>query len=223
MKTGKEHTISTKIADHLRHEINTGQLPPGIKIIERELSQRFKTSHIPVREALRILEGEGFILHLKYTGYVVREIKPEEMVELYDIVRFLTVKLLNAAIPRYSEITLLQLAAITKEMSKAKKPEDKAFQLVRFIEAALEPAGMKSTFTLAVHIIRRNIPVFRTLVENVYYDEKPLEFQRTFAEYCRKREVDAAIHYWTVRLDALTKALVAVMSESDLSRKKLEK
>jgi hypothetical protein len=79
---------------------------------------------------------------------------------------------------------------------------------------------MKSTITLAMQIIRRNIPVFRTLVENVYYDEKPLEFQRTFVEFCMKRDYESAINYWTSRLDSLTKALVAVMSESIKTRKK---
>jgi len=220
MKTKKEHTTSNKIADIIRHEINVGKLKPGAKIIEREIAETYKSSHIPVREALRILEGEGFIIHLKYAGYVVREITPEEMVELYDIVKFLSQKLLNAAVPRYSEITFYQLNEITDEMSKSPGSDQKAMLLVKFVESAYAPAGMKSTFNLAMQIIRRNIPVFRTLVENVYYDEKPLEFQRTFVEYCQKREYERAIEYWTARLDALTKALVAVMSESSKSRKK---
>lgn len=220
MKTNKEHTTSNKIADIIRHEINVGKLKPGSKIIEREMAETYQSSHIPVREALRILEGEGFIIHLKYAGYVVREITPEEMVELYDIVKFLSQKLLNAAVPRYSEITFYQLNEITDEMAKSANADQKAMLLVKFIETSYEPAGMKSTFMLAMQIIRRNIPVFRTLIEKIYYDEKPLEFQRTFVAYCMKREYENAINYWTSRLDALTKALVAVMSESTKAGRK---
>ena len=61
MKKKKETTTSNRIADSLREAINYGTLKPSDKIIERELAEKYEASHIPVREALRILEGEGFV------------------------------------------------------------------------------------------------------------------------------------------------------------------
>ena len=90
MKTKKTSTLSDKIADSFRTDIIYGKLKPGLKIVEQEIAEKYETSHIPVREALRIFEGEGLLVYRKFAGYTIREVNPEEMIELYNIMRFLT-------------------------------------------------------------------------------------------------------------------------------------
>lgn len=45
----------------LRQDIIEGDLAPGERLTEARLSERYGVSRVPVREALRTLEGEGFI------------------------------------------------------------------------------------------------------------------------------------------------------------------
>ena len=52
----------------LRHEILSGALAPGERLVEEQLTQRFGTSRAPLREALRQLAQQGLIEHLPRRG-----------------------------------------------------------------------------------------------------------------------------------------------------------
>jgi DNA-binding GntR family transcriptional regulator len=49
------------VTARLRTLIQTGELPPGAVLRQRDLAKRFGVSPTPVREALRRLEAEGFV------------------------------------------------------------------------------------------------------------------------------------------------------------------
>jgi DNA-binding GntR family transcriptional regulator len=214
MKKKKESTTSNKIADALREEINHGTLKPSDKIIEREIAEKYKASHIPVREALRILEGEGFVIHRKFAGYTVREVNPEEMIELYNIMRFLIIQLLNRAIPRYTEITYYQLKSLTAEMEKNKDVEKSIDLLMQFLEVVAFPAGLNYTFSLAKQFMKRNIPVLKGVITNLNKGALPATHFNTFIEFCQKHEIENAVKYTMENFDKVTKIFVAFMSET---------
>jgi DNA-binding GntR family transcriptional regulator len=50
------------VCDFLKDQIISGALSPGEKINEREIADQVHVSRTPVREALRNLEYEGYIL-----------------------------------------------------------------------------------------------------------------------------------------------------------------
>jgi len=212
MKEKKETTTTNKIADSIRYDINYSKLKPGTKLIEREIAEQYKASHIPVREALRILEGEGYVEHIKFAGYVVKEVTPDEMVELYDIIRFLSNQLLSTAIPRYSQITYYQLESLTDELVKTEEIDLRIPIMIRFIETAYAPAQLNYSFALAMQIIHRNITVFQILLKDVFYRGLPEEFQRKFIIACQTKGVDAGIKSWNENFDKLSKGLIAVLS-----------
>ena len=214
VKEKKTITTSNKIAEALKHEINHGILKPGDSIIEREIAQKFQASHIPVREALRILEGEGYIIHHKYSGYSVREIKPEEMVELYDINRFITQQLLTRAIPRYTDLTFYQFNSIIEEMTQSKDINHSISLLFQFAETAYAPAGLEYSFGLTKQILRRNIPIVQRVFEKTYKGTFPIRVQKTFVELCQKKETAKAIECYMEELNSLMKKLVASISET---------
>ena len=214
MKKKKESTTSNKIADSLREAINYGRLNPSDKIIEREIAEKYQASHIPVREALRILEGEGFVVHRKFAGYTVREVNPEEMIELYNIMRFLSVQLLNRAIPRFTEITYYQLKAITDEMGKTKDTEKSIDLLMQFADVIFFPAGLAFTYNLSRQILKRNIPVLQGVISSVSKGVIPVDGFLHFIDMCKDHEVEAAIKFVSEQLDIVTKTFVAFMSES---------
>ncbi len=53
--------IAPQIVERLREEIVTGIWAPGATLPANVLSAKFGVSHIPVREALLVLESEGFL------------------------------------------------------------------------------------------------------------------------------------------------------------------
>ena len=217
MKMKKESTTSNKIADSLRDAINYGTLKPSDKIIEREIAEKYEASHIPVREALRILEGEGFVVHRKFAGYTVREVNPEEMIELYNIMRFLSVQLLNRAIPRYTEITYYQLKSIVTQMEKTQDADKNIDLLMLFADVIFFPAGLIFTNNLAKQIVKRNIPILQGVIRVVVKGLMPVSAFNHFIDLCQKHEIENAVKYSSEQLDLATKTFVAYMSESKIS------
>ncbi len=214
MKKKKESTTSNKIADSLREAINYGTLKPSDKIIEREIAEKYQASHIPVREALRILEGEGFVVHRKFAGYTVREVNPEEMIELYNIMRFLAVQLLNRAIPRYTEITYYQLKSIVAEMDKTQDADKNINLLMQFADVIFLPAGLNFTNNLSKQILKRNIPILQGVIRLISKGSMPIASFNHFIELCQKHEIENAVNFVSEQLDVVTKMFVAYMSES---------
>lgn len=214
IKKKKESTTSNKIADSLREAINYGTLKPSDKIIERDIAEKYQASHIPVREALRILEGEGFVVHRKFAGYTVREVNPEEMIELYNIMRFLSVQLLNRAIPRYTEITYYQLKTIIAEMEKMQDADKNIDLLMQFADVIFSPAGLNFTNNLTKQILKRNIPILQGVIRTVSKGSMPITAFNHFTELCQKHEIENAVKFTIEQLDVVTKLFVVYMSES---------
>ncbi len=88
------------IAQTLRLEIHSGVLEPGLALRQEELAQRFGTSRIPVRDALKVLEGEGLVSIYPAQGAFVSRPRANEVLELFEIRILLELELLRQAWPQ---------------------------------------------------------------------------------------------------------------------------
>lgn len=77
--------LRRQVVDQLRGTIISGQLPPGARLVERELIARLGVSRTVIREALRQLESEGLVSLEGSRGPIVRALTLEEAQELYGI------------------------------------------------------------------------------------------------------------------------------------------
>ncbi|MFI7275775.1 GntR family transcriptional regulator [Streptomyces sp. NPDC049879] len=75
------HTVCTAIRD----DIVGGVLPPGARLAEEQLAQRYGVSRVPVREALRTLESEGFVVSRRHAGACVAQPGDREAADLLDM------------------------------------------------------------------------------------------------------------------------------------------
>lgn len=95
--------MSTKPASllsALRAEIIAGDLPGGTRLKEEEIAARFGVSRVPVREALRQLESEGFAVAERYKGVTVADRSTHVVVELMQVRRGLEVMAAGLAADR---------------------------------------------------------------------------------------------------------------------------
>jgi DNA-binding GntR family transcriptional regulator len=69
----------------LREGIIAGRYQPGSRLRERDLSESLQMSRIPIREALRQLEVEGFVVTTPNRGAVVSQLTLKDVVELFDL------------------------------------------------------------------------------------------------------------------------------------------
>jgi DNA-binding GntR family transcriptional regulator len=77
--------LADDIATELREQIVGGSLRPGTRLLELRLAERFGTSQGPVREALRLLERDGLVTHVRRRGVYVRELSVRDLDEIYSL------------------------------------------------------------------------------------------------------------------------------------------
>ena len=77
-------TISSKISKQLAEQIIDGTYPPGTKLEERSLAEKFNVSRTPIREALRELGSRGLVEVMPRRGVVVASIGVKELAKLLE-------------------------------------------------------------------------------------------------------------------------------------------
>ncbi|MEO8611526.1 MAG: GntR family transcriptional regulator [Chloroflexota bacterium] len=76
-------TISAMVQERIRDAILNGTLPAGSRLDQNRLAGDLNVSLVPVREALKKLEGEGFVQIIPRRGAFVTESSLEDMEDLY--------------------------------------------------------------------------------------------------------------------------------------------
>jgi DNA-binding GntR family transcriptional regulator len=109
-------TRAQVILEDLRDRISTGMLAPGDRLLLKPISQEFGCSEIPVREALRSLQAEGFINVIPHVGAFVAAPNIEELVQLTEVRAILEPEATVAAAPHVDEQLLERLRAMLLQM-----------------------------------------------------------------------------------------------------------
>jgi DNA-binding GntR family transcriptional regulator len=108
----------------LRHEILSGALAPGERLVEEHLTQRFGTSRAPLREALRQLAEQGLIERLPRRGVRVAELSAADADELFALRNVLERHAIQTAFAQPGAASLVGVAAALQLMTEAARSRD---------------------------------------------------------------------------------------------------
>jgi DNA-binding GntR family transcriptional regulator len=127
------------VVDRLRDDILEGVLPPGERLIEVQLSDRYGVGRAAVRSALVELDGEGLVRRETNRGATVRRITVTEAIEITEARGVLEGLVARRAAERASEAERDELRALVAEMTVAVEADDKLrySKLNRTLHAAL--------------------------------------------------------------------------------------
>jgi DNA-binding GntR family transcriptional regulator len=92
-------TVAEAAAEELRMRILSGALQAGAQLRQEVLATELGVSRIPLREALRLLEGEGLVTIVPHRGAVVSVLSPDEIGELFDLRLLVEPDLIRRAVP----------------------------------------------------------------------------------------------------------------------------
>ncbi|MBL3586635.1 GntR family transcriptional regulator [Rhodovulum sulfidophilum] len=76
---------SILVTQFIRDLIVSGEIPPGERINERVLTERLGISRTPLREAFKILDGEGLVSIRPNAGATVVRLSPEDVEDSLEI------------------------------------------------------------------------------------------------------------------------------------------
>jgi DNA-binding GntR family transcriptional regulator len=77
--------LRDKVVTELRRRIIDGVYAPGDRLTEDRLADAFGVSRNPVREAIRVLEAEGFLESQPRRGAVVARLSVSDIEDLFDV------------------------------------------------------------------------------------------------------------------------------------------
>ncbi|MEV0400115.1 GntR family transcriptional regulator [Actinoallomurus sp. NPDC050550] len=112
-------TVQGYVLAEVRKLIISGELKPGRPIRQELLAERFGVSRVPLREALKILEGEGQVVHRPHHGYMVTELSLSDLLEVYHIRGLLESEAARLAVEKVSDADIEQIVAAQREVEAA--------------------------------------------------------------------------------------------------------
>ena len=116
--------VAIKIADELRGLVAGGSLAPGMRLGQIELAAQFKSSPVPVREALKLLTSEGIIEHDPNRGFFVARLSTSEARQLFRMRHLLEDELLlSVEWPTKAQLSELEKSAL--ELDKLLEARDR--------------------------------------------------------------------------------------------------
>jgi DNA-binding GntR family transcriptional regulator len=142
--TAAPGTVGQHAVDWLRRAIVAGELRPGERIAQEEVAARIGVSVVPLREALRVLEGEGQVTYRPRRGYVVTELRVEDLAEIYELRRVLEGHTARRVLPGLDAAALARMREAARDCCAAAAAGDVARELEanrRFHFALFEGPG----------------------------------------------------------------------------------
>lgn len=119
-------TAQEAVLAELRRMLVTGELAPGTPIRQEALAERLGVSRVPLREALKVLEGEGQVGYAAHRGYVVAELSVDDLVEVYRMRELLEAEAIRAAVLHVTDDLVAAMRAAAASVDAAGTADDVA-------------------------------------------------------------------------------------------------
>ena len=119
-------TAQEAVLAELRRLLVTGELAPGAPVRQEAVAERLGVSRVPVREALKVLEGEGALVYAPHRGYVVSELSVDDLVEVYRLRELLEAEAIRVAVPRLTDLDVDTIAAAAQAVDASGRADDLA-------------------------------------------------------------------------------------------------
>ncbi len=112
-------TKEEQVADYLREGIVAGRFPRGARLKQQEIATLLNTSITPVREALKLLEAEGYVSGDSYRGAVVAPFDIDASTETLNLRILLETQLVRGAVERATAADIAALKVLADEFATA--------------------------------------------------------------------------------------------------------
>lgn len=175
-------TLAQSVAETIREAILNGEHLSGERLVELTLARSLGVSQNTVRDALRILEQEGWVIKLARRGVYVRSFTIEDALEIYTLL---------------ASVETLALVWATSQMTKAIRAE-----LGTILDRARKAAhlsqrreAIETLFQFHLRIAQlAEKPLTKQLMEQLYNQARILEAVRQARAPHNPHELHAQIN-----------------------------
>ena len=202
------------VCETLRDAIRKGILEPGERLMEVQLAEELGISRTPVREAIRKLEQEGYVIMMPRRGTYVSDISTNDVKEIFEIRSALESLATGLAARRIEpdELETLQNLLMEIEGYIAKNDMEKIVETDIKFHGLLYQVSRNERLVNIINNLKEQLARFRTL--SMSY---PGRLQETLEEHSEMVEAiangdvsaarDAAEHHMERAEKTLLKAM----------------
>jgi DNA-binding GntR family transcriptional regulator len=122
----ESRTKEEQVADFLREGIISGAFPRGSRLKQAEIAEQLQLSITPVREALKLLEAEGYVSGDSYRGARVVPFDETASEEVLELRLLLESRLTRATAEKVTAQDITELRALADEFEQAFNRGDRA-------------------------------------------------------------------------------------------------
>lgn len=157
LETLSRPALAVELTDKLRTLILEGELKPGEKIPERQLTERFGVSRTPVREAVKILAAEGLVMLVQNRGAVVSTLTVAELEEVFPVLAALEGLVGELAARHATKQEIATIRRLNDDMHGAFDRGDRPtyFEINQKIHAAMLDAARNQTLAQQHQMVAR--------------------------------------------------------------------
>jgi DNA-binding GntR family transcriptional regulator len=143
MPEGGGGMLHEDVVARVREMLLDGAIPPGSRIAERELCDRFRVSRTPLREALKVLAAEGLVVLLPNRGARAAKPTSRSLQDLFEVCEGLEALAGELACRRITDAQLATIRDLHDEMVECYRADDLAqyFRCNRLIHDAIVRAA----------------------------------------------------------------------------------
>ena len=199
-RTSSEELLKDGLAGRFLAEIVNGSLSPGERIVERVWAQKFGVAQASIREAINILEKDGFVTKESGQSARVINLSEKDVVQLYQVRGAL--EGLAAYQAALSRPDVSELNSIVMRMRTAAAENDADELVDSDLKFHLQLCKLAATPHLEEHAVRILLPFFAFFrlrlsasKQGVSTWDKDVEAHQKIVDLIAEGEAELAEHY----------------------------
>jgi len=188
-------TIPYFLADRIKAGIIRWRYPPGSSLREADLAAEYGASRGPVREALRILELQGLVLHAPRRGFKVKHYTADDLRHLYRLRAQLEAEVIDALSTKEVDALcdgLDRINAVMRDFAARRDLEGYFSNNIEFHQLMIDSTESSVLRTILHQVNAMSLPVRFILLRDEFSGRADYKYHRDITQAVRDRNFKLA-------------------------------
>jgi DNA-binding GntR family transcriptional regulator len=183
-------TIPYFLADRIKAGIIRWRYPPDSNLREADLAAEYGASRGPVREAMRILELQGLVVHAQRRGFKVKQYSSDDLKHLYRLRAELEAEVIDALSTKDVGSlcdALERTNAVMRNYATKRDLEGYFSTNIEFHQLMIDSTESSVLRTILHQVNAMSLPVRFILLSSEFSGRADYEYHREITEAIRAR------------------------------------
>lgn len=210
-------TIPYFLADRIKAGIIRWRYPPGSSLREADLAAEYGASRGPVREALRILELQGLVLHAPRRGFKVKHYTADDLRHLYRLRAQLEAEVIDALSTKEVDAlcdALDRINAVMRDFAARRDLEGYFSNNIEFHQLMIDSTESAVLRTILHQVNAMSLPVRFILLLDEFSGRADYKYHRDITQAIRVRNFKRARKMTVEHITVNLKRVIDVYAEA---------